>query len=102
DVFQRNGRDLVLVNETWGYYSPAARGESAFAGLYALQGGQLQPLCLYQSYLTPPRTNTLAGLTLYPQLQEELDKWPADPIRRGPSTSGGTISKAGRKPSGRC
>lgn len=74
DVFQRNGRDLVLVNETWGYYSPAARGESAFAGLYALQGGQLQPLCLYQSYLTPPRTNTLAGLTLYPQLQEELDK----------------------------
>src|SRR5690606_14408140 len=24
DVFQWNGRDLVLVNETWSYFSPAA------------------------------------------------------------------------------
>src|SRR5690606_25440152 len=50
------------------------RGAPSSAVGGSRQGGQLQPLCLYQSYLTPPRTNTLAGLTLYPQLQEELDK----------------------------
>lgn len=80
DVFQRSGRTLVLVNETWGFYSPAARGESAYAGLYALNGNNLQRLCLYQSYLTPPRTNTLAGLTVYGQLQAELDAMAGSPL----------------------
>ena len=80
DVFQRGGRNLVLVNETWGFHSPAARGESAYAGLYALNGSSLQRLCLYQSYLTPPRTNTLAGLTVYAQLQSELDKMVGGPL----------------------
>jgi len=80
DVFQRNGRNLVLVNETWGFHSPAARGESAYAGLYALTGHSLQRLCLYQSYLTPPRTNTLAGLTVYSQLQAELDGMVGSPL----------------------
>ena len=79
DVFQRGGRNLVLVNESWGFYSPAARGESAYAGLYALNGSSLQRLCLYQSYLTPPRTNTLAGLNLYSQLQAELDAMVGSP-----------------------
>ena len=80
DVFQRAGRDLVLVNETWGFHSPAARGESAYAGLYQLTGTTLQPLCLYQTYLTPPRTNTLAGLAIYAQLQAELENIVGDPL----------------------
>ena len=80
DVFQRGGRNLVLVNETWGFHSPAARGESAYAGLYALNGSSLQRLCLYQSYLTPPRTNTLAGLAVYAQLQSELEKMVGAPL----------------------
>jgi uncharacterized protein YecT (DUF1311 family) len=80
DVFSRNGRTLVMVNETWGFYSPAARGESAFSGLYELQGQSVQPLCLFQTYLTPPRTNTLAGMPSYAQLQAELDKLAGDPL----------------------
>lgn len=80
DVFTRNGRNLVMVNETWGFYSPAARGESAFSGLYELQGQTVQPLCLFQTYLTPPRTNTLAGMPSYAQLQAELDKLAGDPL----------------------
>ena len=80
DVFERGDRTLVLVNETWGFYSPAARGESAYAGLYALTGNSLQRLCLYQSYLTPPRTNTLQGLPVYAQLQEELDTMAGSPM----------------------
>lgn len=80
DVFTRNGRNLVMVNETWGFYSPAARGESAFSGLYELQGQGVQPLCLFQTYLTPPRTNTLAGMPAYAQLQTELDTLAGDPL----------------------
>lgn len=80
DVFTRNGRNLVMVNETWGFYSPAARGESAFSGLYELQGQTVQPLCLFQTYLTPPRTNTLAGMPSYAQLQVELDRLAGDPL----------------------
>ncbi|QJD58420.1 hypothetical protein HG264_05605 [Pseudomonas sp. gcc21] len=80
DVLEHAGQTLVLVNESWGFYSPAARGESAYAGLYRLQGNQLEPLCLYQSYLTPPRTNTLAGLPAYQALQTELDRLAGDPL----------------------
>lgn len=80
DVFTVDGRTLVLVNETWGFYSPAARGESAYAAVYELQGDTLQRRCLYQTYLTPPRTNTLAGLEVYQQLSEELDSLSGDPL----------------------
>lgn len=72
DIFRWGSHELVLVNETWGFYSPAARGESAFAGLYALDTQGLTPLCLYQSYLTPPRSNTVAGLPAFAALQEQL------------------------------
>ena len=80
DVFQREGRTLVLVNETWGFYSPAARGESAFSGLYQVSGQSLQPLCLLQTYLTPPRTNTLAGMPIYAELEAQLNTIAGDPL----------------------
>ena len=79
-IFREDGQLRILVNETWGFYSPAARGESAFAGLYALQGGSLQPLCLYRSYLTPPRTDLLAGLPRVQQLQGLLTQLAGQPL----------------------
>ncbi|MES2821209.1 MAG: ankyrin repeat domain-containing protein [Pseudomonadota bacterium] len=82
DVFRQNGRTLLLINETWGFYSPAAPGESAYAGLYALDRQGAQPLCLYQSYLTPPRSNTLDGLPAFAALQAELDLLAGDPPPR--------------------
>ncbi|SDS31548.1 Ankyrin repeat [Halopseudomonas xinjiangensis] len=80
DVFERNGKTLVLISETWGFYSAAARGESAYAGLYELQDGKLQRRCLYQTYLTPPRTNTLAGLAVYSQLDDALSIIAGEPL----------------------
>ena len=80
DVFRRDERTYVLVNETWGFYSPAARGESAYAGLYRLDGSTLQRLCLYQTYLTPPRTKTLAGLPAYSRLETGLNDIAGDPL----------------------
>ena len=79
DVFTYRGQTLALVNETWGFYSPAARGESAYAGVYSLQGG-VTPQCLLQAYLTPPRTNTLRGLPAYSALDSELTKLAGDPL----------------------
>lgn len=79
DVFRLGGRELVLANETWGFYSPAARGESAYAGLYALDSQGLTPLCLYQSYLTPPRSNTVASLPAFAALLAELTTLAGDP-----------------------
>lgn len=80
DVFQRAGRSLLLVNESWGFYSPAARGESAFSGLYELALQGIKPLCLLQTYLTPPRTNTLAGMPAYAALEAELNAIAGDPL----------------------
>ena len=79
DLFSYQGELLALVNETWGFYSPAARGESAYAGVYAL-GADLQPLCLMQSYLTPPRTDTLRGLPTFALLDAELNNLAGDPL----------------------
>ncbi len=79
DVFTYRGQTLALVNETWGFYSPAARGESAYAGVYSLQGG-VTPQCLLQAYLTPPRTNTLRGLPAYSALDSELTGLAGDPL----------------------
>lgn len=79
DLFSYQGETLALVNETWGFYSPAARGESAYAGVYAL-GSDIKPLCLFQSYLTPPRTDNLRGLPTYAQLNAELQTLAGDPL----------------------
>lgn len=57
DIFRRDGRDFVLVSDTWGYHTGVPRGESPHAGLYELVAGdELQPRCLYRTYLTPPFT----------------------------------------------
>ena len=79
DLFSYQGESFALVNETWGFYSPAARGESAYAGVYAL-GSDIKPLCLFQSYLTPPRTDNLRGLPTYAQLNSALEQLAGDPL----------------------
>lgn len=61
-LFTEGERHLALVLEPWGFYSPAPRGESAYAGVFELGAAQPQPLCLYQTYLTPPVANPLAQL----------------------------------------
>ena len=54
DVFSYAGRQFALVNEAWGFYSPAARGESSYAGLYEIASGQANRQCLFKTYLHPP------------------------------------------------
>lgn len=79
DVFIHQGQTMALVNETWGFYSPAARGESAYTALYSLQGG-VTPRCLFQTYLTPPRSNALRGLPSYSALDTALGQLAGDSL----------------------
>jgi hypothetical protein len=72
DVFTHQGQTLAVVNESWGYFSPATRGESVYSGVYSVHG-DVSPRCLFQTYLTPPRSNTLQGLPSYSALQQALD-----------------------------
>lgn len=73
DAFTQNGTLLALVMETWGYYSPAASGESAYAGLYAVDGGSAQRRCLFKTYQRPPVHGAFDALPNYLALRDALD-----------------------------
>ncbi len=82
DVFTRDlagtQRSFVLVNQTWGYYASAARGESPHAGLYELTAEPdakgLQPRCLWRTYIAPPVANALRLLPRFKALLALLDQ----------------------------
>lgn len=74
DVFSQGGQLFALVAESWGYYTPAASGESAYAGLYALDGGNSQRRCLFKTYLKPPVRSVFAELPAYNALLETLEQ----------------------------
>ncbi|MBP6108580.1 MAG: ankyrin repeat domain-containing protein [Rhodocyclaceae bacterium] len=77
DVFHLRGRDFALVTEPWAYYSPAAKGEAAYAGLFEIvnepAGSAVAPRCLYRLFLAPPVAGVSARLLAYTQLTQALD-----------------------------
>lgn len=64
---------LTLLVEPWGKYAPGAQGEWAYAGLYRLGVSQVEPLCLYRTYMTPPLKDELALLPGYSALLQTLN-----------------------------
>lgn len=73
DLFAQNGGQYALVSESWGYYTPAASGESAYAGLYSIEGGSVQRRCLFKTYLKPPVHSAFADLPAYNNLLAVLE-----------------------------
>jgi uncharacterized protein YecT (DUF1311 family) len=77
DVFHLRGRDFVLVNEPWAYYSPASKGEASYAGVYEIlaepTGHNVAPRCLYKLFLAPPIAGVGEQLSAYKQLGQALD-----------------------------
>jgi len=74
DIIRYQGRLLALAVEPWGYYSPGAIGESSYAGLFEILGpGQIEPRCLYKTYLRPPVHGAFDALPNYSQLTALLD-----------------------------
>jgi hypothetical protein len=80
DVFRAGQRNYALVNETWGYYSAAAQGESSYAALYDVSDGGAQQRCLFQTYLTPPIANVFGNLPAFKELVAALDLMAGDMV----------------------
>ena len=75
DIIRYRDRLLVLAVEPWSYFSPAAIGESSYAGVYELTGpGQAEPRCLYKTYIRPPTRGTFDALPSYAALTRLLDQ----------------------------
>ena len=75
DIIRYRDRLLVLAVEPWGYYSPAAIGESSYAGVYEITGpAQVEPRCLYKTYLRPPSRGSFDALPSYVALTRLLDQ----------------------------
>ena len=73
DIIRYGNRLLALAVEPWGYYSPAAIGESSYAGIFEILGpGQVEPRCLYKSYLRPPVQAGFDSLPNYRELKALL------------------------------
>ncbi len=53
DVFARDGRVIALLEDAWGFDTPAAPGEFAHAGAWDLSGGTATPLCLFDIFKMP-------------------------------------------------
>lgn len=73
DVFRLHGRDFALVSEPWAYYSPASKGEAAFAGLYEIVNDTPTPRCLYKLFLAQPVAGVVERLPALKQLIQTLD-----------------------------
>ncbi len=53
DVFAQGGRVIALLEDAWGFDSPAAPGEFAHAGAWDISGGAPVPLCLFDTFKMP-------------------------------------------------
>jgi uncharacterized protein YecT (DUF1311 family) len=53
DVFSFDGHTVALLEDTWGFDTPAAPGEFAHAGAWDLAGTPPTPLCLFDTFQMP-------------------------------------------------
>ena len=73
DVFRLHGRDFALISEPWAYYSPAAKGEASFAGVYEIISDVPTPRCLYRLFLAQPVAGVIDRLPALKGLIQALD-----------------------------
>jgi uncharacterized protein len=63
DVFASGGRVLALLEDAWGFDTPAAPGEFAHAGIWDLTGGTAVPLCLFDTFKMPAENGVFDHLS---------------------------------------
>lgn len=73
DVFLWDQRLLAFVADPWGFYTPAAAGESARAGIWELGAGTASPLCLYSTYQAPATRDAFANMPNFTAFRDALD-----------------------------
>ncbi len=72
DVFTQGGRVIALLEDAWGFDTPAAPGEFAHAGAWDLSSGTPAPLCLFDTFKMPAEGGTFDQLPSYTPFQATL------------------------------
>ena len=62
DVFAQNGRMIALLEDAWGFDTPAAPGEFAHAGAWDISTGAATPLCLFDTFKMPAENGAFDAL----------------------------------------
>ena len=65
DVFARNNRVVALLEDAWGFDTPAAPGEFAHAGAWDISSGTATPLCLFDTFKMSAENGAFDHLTSF-------------------------------------
>ncbi len=65
DVFAQNGRVIALLEDAWGFDTPAAPGEFAHAGAWDISTGTAAPLCLFDTFKMPAENGAFDSLASF-------------------------------------
>jgi uncharacterized protein YecT (DUF1311 family) len=72
EVFTYQGRTVALLEDAWGFDAPAAPGEFAHAGAWALSGGAAAPACLFETFQMPAEAGGFDALTAFAAWRDAL------------------------------
>jgi uncharacterized protein YecT (DUF1311 family) len=72
DVFAQNGRVIALLEDAWGFDTPAAPGEFAHAGAWDISSGVAAPLCLFDTFKMPAENGVFDTLPSFMQFRTLL------------------------------
>jgi uncharacterized protein YecT (DUF1311 family) len=72
DVFVQGGRVVALLEDAWGFDTPAAPGEFAHAGAWDLTAGTPAPLCVFDTFKMPAEGGSFDQLPSFTPFQTTL------------------------------
>ncbi len=72
DAFADGPRRYVLAADAWGSTAPAAQGEAAHAGVWAIDGAAAVPACLFDLYTRPAEPGAFDALPALAQWRATL------------------------------
>jgi uncharacterized protein YecT (DUF1311 family) len=72
DVFAQGGRVLALMEDAWGYDTPAAPGEFAHAGAWDVSASPPSPLCLFDTFKMPAENGAFDHLASFTPFRASL------------------------------
>ena len=74
DVFAQGGRVIALLEDAWGFDTPAAPGEFAHAGAWDVSGATPAPLCLFDTFKMPAEGGAFDQLPSFTPFRATLAK----------------------------
>ena len=78
DVFSQDGRVVALLEDAWGFDTPAAPGEFAHAGAWDIGAGTAAPLCLFDTFKMPAEDGAFDHLPAFTPFRAAILRIRAD------------------------